>query len=126
MGTSPQWAAALLRGAARRRQRVVIEDRRQPFLGLRQRPVLALGVILDLIALDFADTEIIAFGMTEIEPAHRSAGPHGEAFGKPDADLALAVEQREQRRLFAVVGLRRIAGRRPDAAIFFGDKFIVG
>ena len=34
----------------------------------------------------------------------------------------LAVEQLEQRCLFGVIGLRRIAGRRADAAIFFGDQ----
>ena len=38
------------------------------------------------------------------------------------ADRALAVEQREQRRLLAVIGLRRIARRRADAAIFLGDQ----
>ena len=33
-------------------------------------------------------------------------------------------EQIEQRALLGVVGLRRIAGRRTDAAIFFGDQLL--
>ena len=35
-----------------------------------------------------------------------------------------AAEQPEQGLLLGVIGLRRIAGRRPDAAIAFGDQFI--
>ena len=59
--------------------------------------------------------------MAEIKPAHRSARPHGIAFRQLDAD-ALGVEQAEQRSLLGVVGLRRIAGRRTDAAVFFRDQ----
>ena len=36
-----------------------------------------------------------------------------------------AVEQLEQRRLLGVIRLRRITGRRADAAIFFGDQLAV-
>src|SRR5260370_36979740 len=122
-GTSGR-RAALLRRGLRQRGGIVIEDRRQPSLGLGQRLVLAPCVILDLVALDLADAEIIAFRMAEIEAAHRGARPHREAFGELDADRALAAKQREQGLLLSVIGLCRIAGRRPNAAIAFGDQFV--
>ena len=59
---------------------IVVENRRQPTLTLADSPTLALRVILDLIAFDFADTEIRALWVAEIEAAHRSAWPHGETF----------------------------------------------
>src|SRR6185436_13444953 len=51
-------------------RRIVIEDRRQPFMRLVEGPALALGIILNLVAADLADAEIMAVGMAEIEPAH--------------------------------------------------------
>src|SRR3984957_14877980 len=116
--------SSLLGRASRQRQRIVIEDRRQPFFGLLERQAFTSGIIFDLVALDLADAEIIALRVAEIEAADRGAGPHGKAFGQPHADRALAVEQLEQSRFLGVVGLRRIAGRRADAAIFFGDQFV--
>src|SRR4030095_14571672 len=59
----------------------------------------------------------------EIESAYGGARPHREALGELDADATLAVEQAEQLALLGVVGLRRIARRRTDAAIFLGDEF---
>src|SRR5262249_49425163 len=100
----------LFRRRSRGRQRIVVEHRREPALGLLDAPALARRVISDLVALDLADAEVMALGVAEIEPAHRGARPHREALGELDADPALAVEQREQRRLLAVVGLRGIAG----------------
>src|SRR5215831_2057708 len=92
---------------------------------LGHAPTLAGGVVLDLIALDLADAEIVALGMAEIEPADGSARPHGEALGELEPDPPFAVEQRKQARLLAVVGLRGIARRRTDAAIFFPDQLHV-
>src|SRR5262245_60725808 len=115
-------ARASLRRGARGDERVVVEHRREPFLRFGDGPALARGIVLDLVALDLADAEIVAVGMAEIEPADRRARPHGEALGEPDPDAALGVEQREQRRLLAVVGLRRITWRRADAAILLGDE----
>src|SRR5215469_2788243 len=48
---------------------IVIEDRRQPPLGVLESLVLAARIVFDLIALDLADAEIITFRMTEIEAA---------------------------------------------------------
>src|SRR5205807_2087557 len=57
----------LLRGRAGERQRIVVEHRREPALGLLDAPAFAGGVVRDLIALDLADAEIVALGMAEIE-----------------------------------------------------------
>src|SRR5262245_23364149 len=109
------------RGLLRDHHRIVVEDRREPLLGLGHPPSLALRIILDLIALDLAAAEIAALGMAEVEPAHRGGRPHGEALGEAHADASLAVEQTEQSCLLAVIGLRRISGGRTDAAILLGD-----
>src|SRR6202012_5773066 len=90
---APRNDALLRRGS---RQRIVIENRREPLLGFGDAPVLAQRVILDLIALNLADAEIGSLGMAEIKPAHRSAGPHRKAFGELDAGCLLGAEQREQ------------------------------
>lgn len=42
---------------------IIVKHRRQPALGFRGGPALAAGVILDLIALDLADAEVVAFGV---------------------------------------------------------------
>ena len=102
--------------------RDIVEHRREPALGLRHRPCPCGGVVLDLVALDLADAEIVALRVAEIEPAHRGARPHREALGELHADRALGVEQAEQGRLLGVIGLRRIARRRADAAILLGDQ----
>src|SRR3954454_24789978 len=54
-------------------RRDVVQDRREPALGLADAHALARSIILDLIALDLADSEIIALGTSEIEPRHRRA-----------------------------------------------------
>src|SRR5215813_3803225 len=122
---APAGYGELLRRRSRRNQRVIVEHRREPLLRLGHAPALARGVVLDLIALDLADAEIVALGVAEIEPADGSARPHGEALGELEPYPPLAVEQRKQRRLLAVVGLRGIARRRPDAAIFLPDQLHV-
>jgi hypothetical protein len=116
--------ASLLRRGASREPGVVVEHRREPLLRLLGAPALAQRVILDLVALDLADAEIGALRVAEIEPAHRGARPHGEALGQRHAGRLLAAEQREQHRLLGVIGLRRIARRRTDAAVFFADQLV--
>src|SRR5262249_35704308 len=102
----------LLRRCPGQRHRIVVEHRREPLLRLLDAPALAFGVVLDLVALDLADAEIVALRVAEIEPAHRCARPHRKALRELDPDAALAVEQVEQGRLLAVIGLRGIARRR--------------
>src|SRR5262249_46673585 len=78
-------ATSLLRRLLRPRRRIVVQHRRQPSLRLLRRPALAPRVVLDLVALDLADTEIVALRVAEVEAAYRGAGPHGEALGELDA-----------------------------------------
>lgn len=72
----------------------VVQNWRQPAFAFCDGPALAPRVVLDLIALDFADAEIGALWMAEIKAAHGRAGPHRKAFGQFDAD-ALTLEQAE-------------------------------
>src|SRR5262245_17962457 len=104
--------------------RLIVEDWRQPALAFVDRPIFPLRIVLDLIAFDFADAEIRTLRMAEVEAADRRARPHREALRKPHADT-LTVEQLKQRALLGVVGLRRIAGRRTDAALFLRDQLFV-
>src|SRR5215213_8875996 len=112
-GTPFRCSSFLLSRFTREAERIVVEYRREPALRFLHAPAFARGVVLHLIALDLADSEVMRFGMAEIEPAHRSARPHCEALGQLDADT-LAVDQAEQCRLLGVIGLRRITGRRTD------------
>src|SRR5690349_11662765 len=54
--------SAAARNARGRRvaRRDIVQDRRQPPFHLLNRAALARGVVLDLIALDLADAEVIA------------------------------------------------------------------
>src|SRR5690606_13527133 len=59
----PRHLLRSLREGARR----VVEDRPEPALHIADIHPLARRVVLHLVALDLADTEIIAFGMRQIE-----------------------------------------------------------
>src|SRR5512135_3627732 len=85
-----------LRRGLRQRRRIVVKNGRQPPLALGERLTFAPRVIVDLIAFDLADAEIITLRMTEIEAAHRGAGPHRKAFGQFYSDRVLGIEEREQ------------------------------
>ena len=60
--------------------------------------------------------------MGKIEARDAGGRVHGVAFGEADAGGPLGVEQLEERALFGVVGLGRVAGGGADAAVFFGDQ----
>src|SRR5579885_596271 len=116
-------SASLLCGLcrlAREPRRIVGKIRCEPLFALPDRPALALGVVLDLIAVDAADAEIGAFGMREINARDRRARPHRVALGDRNPDLRLGAEERKQRDLLGVLGLLRVAGRRPNA-----DKYLL-
>lgn len=63
--------------------------------------------------------------MGEEESADGGAGVHGAGFGEGDAGGVLCVEEFEDRRLFGVVRLGRIAGSRADATVDLFDELIV-
>src|SRR5436190_19050565 len=110
-------ATRLLRRLSRQSERIVIEHRRKPPLGLLDAPAFAARVVLDLIALDLADAEVMRVRMAEIESRDRRAGPHREALGELHID-SLTIDQAEQRPLLGVIRLGGVTRRRPDAAIF--------
>src|SRR5215471_9008754 len=85
----------LLRRLAGARRRIVVEHRREPFLRLRNRPVLAPRIVFNLITFDLADAEVMTFGMAEIKSAHGRARPHRKAFRERDADRIFAAHERE-------------------------------
>src|SRR5690606_27366219 len=57
--------------------RNVVQIRRQPALGLRNRPAFAARVVLDLVAADAAEHEVAAVGMAEVVAAHGRRRQHG-------------------------------------------------
>src|SRR6185437_13911975 len=107
------------------RSRIVVQDRAEPAFGGGQIPAFTPGVVLDLVALDLAGTEIAALGMAVIETGNRRARPHGVAYGQLHSDLVFGVEQLKQSRLLAVLGLCRVAGRRADGAVLLRDQLVV-
>ena len=50
---------------------------------------------------------------------------HRAAFGERDARRGFDAEQAEESRFLRVIGAGGIAGRGPDAAVFFADEFFV-
>src|SRR6187431_312920 len=98
----------------------------QVLLGLLERDAAAAGVVLDLVAADAGDAEILGLRMGEVVARHRRGRDHGEALGQRDAGVLPGIEQAEQLGLLAVVGAGGIARRRPDAAIFLARQLLVG
>ena len=62
--------------------------------------------------------------MREIETADGRWRRHRQALGEIHAGALARFEQIEERALLGVIGLRRIAGRRADAAILLGDEIV--
>src|SRR3954452_21919122 len=98
----------------------VAQVRREPSLRLGDRPALAAGVVLDLVAGDPAQVEVPRLRVGEVQPADRGPRPHGHALGELDAGVGLDVEQLPDRLLLGVLRARRVARRRPDAGVLLG------
>ena len=62
----------------------------------RRRSSLAARIVLDLVALDLGDAEIMRFGVGEIDAAHRGSRPHGVAFGELHAGRGSASRSRNR------------------------------
>ena len=84
-----------------------------------------MGVVLDLVASQHPDVEIVGLWMREIDSAYRGRGPHGERFREPDARGGLGVQEIPDRDFFGVVGLGWVARRRPDAPVSLGHEILV-
>ena len=104
--------------------RRVVQHRPEPAFDLLDRHALARRVVLDLIALDFGDAEIMRLRMGDVEAGDRGGRPHRVALGELDPDRPLGVEQPEEGRLLGMVGLGGIARRGADAAIGLGDQLL--
>src|SRR5690606_10486863 len=109
-----------------RASRSVAEVRRQPRLHLFDRNALAARVLLDLIPADLAHREVARLGMVDVEPAHRSGRPHGEALGETDSDARLDIQEAEEGALLGVIRTGGIAGSGTDAAIALADQVFLG
>src|SRR5437762_10470750 len=118
MAPSTTWT----RPSASRSRRVgtlalVVEVGGQPaFHGGHVQP-LPPGVVLDLVAADLPDAEVLRLGAPEVVPADRRARQHRVALGQRDPGIGFGAEQVEQGPLLSVVRARRIAGRRTNALI---------
>ncbi len=97
----------------------------QPALGLVEPPSLAFGIVGHLVALELADAEITRIAMGEIEAGNGRRRGHRETFGQCHASSRPDIEQIEQNALFRMVGARRIARRRTNAAIGLRDQRLV-
>ena len=98
-----------------------LEQRRERALGGGDAARAALGPALQLVGADAADVEVARFGMGEVEAGDARRRQHRQALGQRHADL-VAAEGAKEIALDGVVGARRIARRRPDAAIALGDE----
>src|SRR4051812_15194178 len=89
---------------------LVVEVRGKPALHGRQVHALPAGVVLDLVALDLADAEVLGLRVPEVVAAHGGRGEHREALGQRDPRIRLGAQQVEQGALLGVIGARGIAG----------------
>src|ERR1017187_7765380 len=102
-------------------RRIVIQPRPEPALHFGNGVAFALGQIFNLVLAEFAHGEVFGVRVGEIKAADARPGPHGKTFREFDTGMLLSVEQVPKNRLLRVIGTGRIASRRADAAIFFGD-----
>src|SRR5690348_11528232 len=103
---------------------MLVEVGQEPAFRLFDRNTAAHRIILQLVAADPGDAEILAVAMPEVESADRRSWQHREILGQRDL-AGIFPEHIEQDRLQAVVGAGGIAGGRPDALIFFPDELLV-
>src|SRR5690606_11880912 len=97
----------------------------EPPLHLLDAEPLAARVVLDLVAIDPADAEVLGGGVGEVQAADAGAWPHGERLGDADAGALLDLEQAPEGGFFGVVGAGGVAGGGADAAVLFGDEVVV-
>src|SRR6185369_14310379 len=101
---------------------LVVEVGGQPALHRGHVQPLSPRVVLDLVALDLADAEVLRLRPPEVVPADRRAGQHRVALGQRDPGIGLGAEQIEHGLLLGVVGARRISWRRTDALVLLPDQ----
>src|SRR5512132_1283015 len=101
---------------------LVVQVGGEPALDRRGLEALPPGVVLDLVALDLSDAEVLRLRTPEVVPAHRRRRQHGVALGESDARVGLRAEQVEQSALLGVIRTRGVARRRTDALILLAHQ----
>src|SRR4029079_787787 len=108
----------------RRPRKPLIQVGPEPALRLLDRHAAASCIILELIAPDFRDSEILAVAVAEIEARNRRGRKHREILGERNFARAFA-EHLEERRLKAVIRARWVTGRGADPVIFLPSQLFV-
>src|SRR6266851_7249131 len=104
---------------------VVIQILPKPSLDLCHAHPLAFVIVADLIAVDFAETEISRFRVGKIEPTHARAGPHRKRLSDQHPGVRLHIEQTPKGAFFRVIRACGITRSRPDAPILLLDEIRV-
>src|SRR5206468_9524779 len=102
----------------------LVEVRPEPPLRLLERHAAPRRIILELVAPDPRDAEILAVAMPEIEAGHSGGRKHREILGQRDF-ARVPTEHLEQQRLEAVVRAGGVARRGADALVFLADQLLV-
>jgi diadenylate cyclase len=105
--------------------RIVVQGLPEPSLDFGHAHCLALGIVSDLIAIDFAETEVSRVRVCEIKPTHARSRPHRKRFRDPHSGIGLHIQQTPERTLLRVIRARRIARSRPDPAILFVNEIFL-
>src|SRR4030095_1746755 len=106
---------------AARADSIIGQVRPQPSLDLVDRCTEAAGVVFDLVSAHAPNCEVPRMRVAEIQAAHRRRRQHRVVLGEGQTGAA-RVEQRKQLLFLAMIGTRRVAKGRSDAAIPFGDE----
>src|SRR5262249_205932 len=101
---------------------IVVEVGAEPAFDFGEGHVFAALVIEDLVAAEFADAEVLGFGMGEVEAADAGARPHRVTFSELDAGVLFDFQQLPKRLVLRVMGTGRVGGGGTDAAVFFVDE----
>src|SRR5215210_140016 len=96
---------------------LVIEVGGEPALRGGDVHPLPPGIVLDLVALDLADPEVLGLRMPEVVAADRRRRIHGKALGQRDARVRFGAEQVEQQPLLRVIRTGRVARCRTNALV---------
>src|SRR4029450_1556733 len=89
---------------------LVVEVRGEPALRRGDIHALPPRVVLHLVALDLAHTEVLGLRVPEVVPAHCGGRQHGEALRQRDAGVPLGAQQVEHGALLRVVRAGGIPG----------------
>src|SRR5208282_1057515 len=87
---------------------VVVQVLSEPALDLGHSHSLAFAIVSDLVAVNFAQTEISRLRVCEVKSTYAGAGPHGKGFGNQHSGIRLHVEQTPQGALLGVIWTLRV------------------